>query len=262
MHEVFHHATYEDERACFKGNASKFTPTILKSVSVIGMSEQRKKFEIEMTAAVCCHCSISSVDHIGELISRNAQCGSSSDIKLHRTKCSRIIENVISKAIREQLIEDIHDKPFSLICDESTDISCDKHMCALVVFYNDRLECIDTFYLGLCEVPKAAGQNLYDGVVHLLQSAHMSLDNCIGLATDGASNMVGEHNSLFSRVLEVSPNCALIKCVCHSLELCVQKAFEHSPSVLGFLLGELPSWFCRSSLRRAEYRRIFDSLTK
>lgn len=72
--------------------------------------------------------------------------------------------------------------------------------------------------------------------------------------------MVGEHNSVWSRIKKESPNCVLNKCVCHSLALCVQKAFEVLPSNLGYLLIEIPAWFSHSTLRRKNYTKLFEAL--
>ena len=69
--------------------------------------------------------------------------------------------------------------------------------------------------------------------------------------------MTGEHNSLWSRIGECSPNCTLFSCVCHSLHLCVKHAFEKLPSSVGYLLSEISSWFSRSNICRMEYKELF-----
>ena len=45
------------------------------------------------------------------------------NFKLHRTKCSGIINHVIGPILHEELLNDIGNSYFSLILDESTDIS-------------------------------------------------------------------------------------------------------------------------------------------
>ena len=37
--------------------------------------------------------------------------------------------------------------------------------------------------------------------------------DCVGFGSDGASSMVGQHNSVWSRIKQESPNCQLNKCV-------------------------------------------------
>ena len=69
--------------------------------------------------------------------------------------------------------------------------------------------------------------------------------------------MVGEHNSVSSRIVAVAPNCLQVKCICHSLALCVQHSFDKLPSSLGFLLAEIPKWFSKSTLRREAFKTLF-----
>ena len=90
----------------------------------------------------------------------------------------------------------------------------------------------------------------------------MTLVNCIGVACDRATVMVGENNSVWSRIKEDSPDCILNKCVCHSLALCVQTSFETLPSNLGYLLVEIPGWFCNSTIRRHNYRKLFEEMNE
>ena len=51
----------------------------------------------------------------------------------------------------------------------------------------------------------------------------------------------------------------LMKCVCHSLALCVQHAFEVMPSDVGYILSVVSSWFSNSDIRRMEYQSLFEA---
>ena len=84
-----------------------------------------------------------------------------------------------------------------------------------------------------------------------------SLANCSSFATDGASSMVGCNNSVRSTLKAVCPFCVQLKCICHSLALCIQYAASKLPSNIGFLLSEIPHWFHHSELRREAYKQLF-----
>ena len=86
-----------------------------------------------------------------------------------------------------------------------------------------------------------AGEALFRHVKNTLENANLSLKDCIGFCSDGASNMIGCNNSLWSRIKAESPDCIRIPCVCHSLALAAEKAFECLPSSIGHLLSEIPS---------------------
>ena len=55
----------------------------------------------------------------------------------------------------------------------------------------------------------------------------------------------------------LSPNCLQIRCICHSLALCIQHAANKLPSNIGFLLSEIPNWFSNSEIRREAYMQLF-----
>jgi len=56
------------------------------------------------------------------------------DISLARTKCSHIIKNIIAKRETEKIVDNLKTRYFSILVDESTDISDHKVMCTLARF--------------------------------------------------------------------------------------------------------------------------------
>ncbi len=83
------------------------------------------------------------------------------------------------------------------------------------------------------------------------------MSHIIGLSTDGASNLCGAHNSVYTKIKEHAPHCVLVKCICHSLSLCGKDAFDELPSNLPFLLSEIAKWFKFSS-PRSYYDTLFN----
>ena len=54
--------------------------------------------------------------------------------------------------------------------------------------------------------------------------------NIVGFAADGANVMMGDHNSMKSRLIEDCPGIFILKCICHSLHLCASEACKALPS--------------------------------
>jgi hypothetical protein len=79
-----------------------------------------------------CHCAIRAVDHLGEIMAAHGHGSMLQQIKLHRSKCAWLIKNIISPALKTDLIVDFQNKKYAIILDESTDISTQKHLCMLV----------------------------------------------------------------------------------------------------------------------------------
>ena len=87
-------------------------------ITTVRIDRSVKLAELKMAAHIACHSSILTVDHLGELVGEIAQ----KDIKLHRTKCSALIKNVIGPDMQHQLLKDIGEELYSLVIDESTDV--------------------------------------------------------------------------------------------------------------------------------------------
>ena len=160
-----------------------------------------------------------------------------------------------SEIFKELSQEDVK---YSLIVDESTDVSCQKHLCVCVRYFSISANDMKTVFLGLIPVTSTTGEDLFQAISKFMADRDIKLVNCIGFASDDASNMVGAHNSVWSRLKAAAPQCILSKCVCHSLALCAQHAFGKLPSNLEYMLHEIPKWFRNSNLRREEYQAVFD----
>ena len=219
--------------------------------------EEKKRVELELAVAMSCHCSTASVDHLGEIIRRNGKGSELQNIKLHRTKCTKLISKVVSPALLEELKEDVKGKKFSVLIDEATDLAVNKHVCVVIRYFSESRGKIATEFVGLVPVVGATGSDIFSALSTCLENIGLTLLDCVGFASDGASSMTGEHNSVWSRVRQQSPHCQLNKCVCHSLSLCVEKAFDKLPSSLGYLLHEIPKWFSKSIIRREKYKELF-----
>lgn len=232
-----------------------------KLKDVLPVAKTLTKFEIKLAVFVACHTAIKSVDHLTELININSPtAGSSSEnfnLQLHRTKCTAIINNVIAVNILKQQVEDMKDMPFSIIIDESTDVACIKHLCICCRYFNNRKNKIVTQFLGLVQVTSTTAEDLYQHLVDFFKNVDIDLSKCFAIATDGASNLCGVNNSLYTRMKNVNPRVILVKCICHSLHLVCCHAFEEIPSNIDYMLRETHNWFHRSALRRESYMNIY-----
>lgn len=183
--------------------------------------KELKEFEIKYSVSTACHCSVKSVNHQTELIAEYGKGSILDNVKLHRTKCMCLIKNVVSVALFEELLEDIRGAKYSLLIDESTDISVTKHLCLCIRYFS-----LATAFLVIIPVVSTTGQSLFDAICEFLNASDIDIKNCIGLGSDGANNVSGETNSVFSRFRALNPNITFIKCTCHSLALCAEKAFH------------------------------------
>ncbi|CAH0550488.1 unnamed protein product [Brassicogethes aeneus] len=163
-----------------------------------------------------------------------------------------------ASSLKEDLIEDIGDSPFSLILDESTDVSTIKYLCLCVRYFSQTRKKIDTYFLGIIPIDKATSDILAEEIKQYLNNIGLNLNKLIGLGTDGANNLCGKHHSVFTILKESVPQLQLVKCVAHSLHLCCCKSANVLPSAIDFLCKEIFNWFSNSALRRAAFKETFN----
>lgn len=159
--------------------------------------EEKKRVELELAVAISCHCSMANVDHIGEIIRRNGRGSELQNIQLHRTKCTKLISRVVSPALLDELKEDVKGKKFSVLVDEVTDLAVNKHVCVVIRYFSESRCKIATEFVGLVPVVGATGNDIFLALNTLLEKIGLTLSDCVGFASDGASSMTGKHNSVW-----------------------------------------------------------------
>ena len=199
-----------------------------------------KVAEFKLAVHVACHSSILTSDHLGEIVKDV----SGRDISIHRTKCSALIKNVLCLVIRNDLFMDIQGMPYSLIIDESTDITAEKQFCVIVRYFSKAHKTILTGFLGMISLDSGTAEGIFNNMATFLHACHLDLAKCIGLATDGCSVMCGQSNSVITRFREVNNNIVHIKCICHSIQLCSSYALRALPRSIEFMVSETYTWFC------------------
>jgi hypothetical protein len=187
-------------------------------------------------------------------------CMMSMPVRHHRTKCSAIITNVLGPSFSDELRTQIGNQPYSIILDESTDVSQEKLMAYCVQYFNSQMKKIVIDFLGFQVVHRTTADVLTKNFKQFLTEVGLKLDNLIAIGTDGASNLCGKNHSLFTELKKVVPKLVILKCICHSLTICVRKACTELPSNLDFLIRETRNWFCHSPLRLHLYRSLYKKL--
>lgn len=120
-------------------------------------------------------------------------------LTLHRKKCTSIINNVLAPVEISETIEIIRTCPFSVLVDESTDISSHKFLCVLVHYVHPKAGTVHTRLLELVAIDATDGsaKKAYEEFKSCLQSKQIPIKNLVGMASDGANMMVGKNNSFF-----------------------------------------------------------------
>lgn len=212
-----------------------------------------------MALYIAHHTSIVSIDHLCDMFPKNLQINNNTfTLKMHRTKCSAIIKYVIAPTLLDNLISNVGSGKYSLIVDESTDISRVKWMAVCIRYFNSKEVKIMTEFLGILVVEEATAEALYKILCDFLIKIKLNINNLSAIGTDGANNMCGSKKSLYALLKKQNSSLKLVKCICHSLNLCSSVASKSIPNSVEFLVKELYNYFAHSPLRTLKYKKIFD----
>lgn len=257
------HLKRHEETSYHKGNVGKKRNQI-QIESLLNKNESSLKRQIylaEITMVMFCithNLPFSIMDFLPDLL---FQCCPDSKIasalQCARTKSTFITEKLGNKAI-EKIISEIKENRFSLIIDETTDITSKKALVLVVRYIDKNTKVIKDRFLSFLEMIKTDANTIFETIKNFFDKHEIPLQNLIGLATDGATVMAGEFGGVQAKFKQNNINLLFIKCTCHSLHLCTSYACKKLPVTVEKLCRNIFNFFAHSSKRIAEFKEFQD----
>lgn len=250
-----------------KHNSSKKHTTKMNTLKKQGIITRRsfvpdqkivKENEIRIASFIAEHnISINLSDHLTNLIKTICKSGLQASqvakMSCARTKCTAIINNVVGKTSFQILVDNLKNNKFSLLVDESTDVSSVKSL-AMVVRFNKNVVVRDEF-LALISIKDASAQNLYETIISFFNEHQIPYKKqLVGFGADGANTMMGNNHSLKTLLEQDIPDLFIMKCICHSLALCASYACEKLPDTVEKLIRNVFSYMSHSFKRQSEFK--------
>nr|XP_033339069.1 uncharacterized protein LOC117227702 [Megalopta genalis] len=174
-------------------------------------------------------------------------------VTLKKSKMSALITNVINSYIQSDTAKKLRSNFFSIMLEESIDNADTKNLVFLARFveadkiYTSLIDCI--------RVKERAAEHLFKCLQLVLEKHALPISNIVGISIDNANMMVGKHNSLVSRLLNINKEIAVFPSVCHSIHLVAHHACNHLPPYIETFLNKMYTYFSRSLLRRTMSRK-------
>ncbi|CAN7951098.1 unnamed protein product [Ixodes pacificus] len=199
-----------------------------------------------------------TVDHLIPLLKDISESKILDKVTLGRKKCTNIVKNILARVETEELAQTLRETTFSILIDESTDVSSQKQLCVLARYVDPSSGKVKTELLELVQINAADGtaENVFSSLRECLEAKGIPLKNIIGLACDNASVMVGRHNSVMTRLMEVNENLIVIRCICHSAHLAASAATACLPRTLEEMLYNIVNYVSGSAKRSAILQKI------
>ncbi|XP_057538192.1 uncharacterized protein LOC130815725 [Amaranthus tricolor] len=139
--------------------------------------------------------------------------------QLTSPKIQKDIINCCAKETTKRIIEEVGDGYFSILADESSDVSQKEQLALVLRFVNRESGSVVERFLGIVHVGDTTALSLKDAILSLLMEYSLSPSMIRGQGYDGASNMRGEINGLKTLIMNDTPRAYYIHCFAHQLQL-------------------------------------------
>lgn len=180
-------------------------------------------------------------------------------VSMKKTKVSYLIQDGIAYHAKQDISTICQNQMFSVLIDESTDISVTQILAIVVRFFDlQKLDVVDVLF-DTVSVENGTAEGLYDALKSRLKEKNVPLGNIVGFGSDNCSTMMGVKSGFQTLIKSDIPSIFVMGCVCHSFALCSSHAVKVLPSFLEAFLKDLTSYFARSSKRLNDFKLIQDA---
>lgn len=198
-----------------------------------------------MAMAIVEHCSLLACDHL-DMACKAAFSDSvaATNFHMHCTKCTQMINGVLAPYFMKMITSYVGDKKFSLLLDESTDVSVSKYLGVVIRYFSAKKRTLVSTFLGLAELEAGDAKSIATAIVEFLEKCNLKKENLQGIGTDNASVMTGVHNGVHKILKEECslPNLILICCVCHFF-FYNWLSVQHPKTRVEYLIRDNNNWF-------------------
>ncbi|XP_031280059.1 zinc finger MYM-type protein 1-like [Pistacia vera] len=161
-------------------------------------------------------------EHFKSVVLKNAL----GNLKLIAPVIQKDILNVAANETTKAIISDLGDDIFSILIDESRDVSIKEGM-AIAIRYVDKKGHVLEWFLGTVHVSDTTAVSLKMALKSLFCKHGLSLSKLRGQSYDGASNMQGEFNGLKSLILRENEYAYYVHCFAQLQLILVAIAKNH-----------------------------------
>ncbi|KAK9982990.1 hypothetical protein SO802_032515 [Lithocarpus litseifolius] len=186
--------------------------------------------------------------------------------KLTHSNIQKDIVNAIARETSKAIIKGLDNGFFSILVDESRDISVKEQMTFVLRYVNKKGIIIEQF-LGIVHVASTTALSLKYAIECLLCEHNLSLSNLREQGYDGASNMQGDISGLKTLILKENKSAFYVYCFAYQLQLTLVVVAKNHINIaeLFYVISNLVavvggSCKRRDALRDAQFAKIKEDL--
>lgn len=172
------------------------------------------------------------------------------------------ILSIMALMILRQIAGELSGKCFTLMVDETTDLSNTEQMILCLRFVDDDLE-VHEEVIGLHSLESTSADTIVSTVQDVLLRLNLRIDNCRGQCYDGASSMSGSKSGVSTRILDLEPRALYTHCYGHALNLATQDALKGSKVMEDVLdtVYEITKLIKKSPKRDSIFKKYKDEIS-
>ena len=170
----------------------------------------------------------------------------------------------IGAELKDQLVNDMQNSPFSIMIDGSNDTGIAK-MYPITVIYDVEFNRVMTkfFDMNLIEGRcSGTAATIFEHVDAVFNEHAIQWKSVTGLRVDNTNVNIGEYDSIKSRFLEKEPKIAVVGCPCHMLHNTAGKGATEFGNITKFDVEDhcidLFYWFDKSTKRKGALKEYFE----
>ncbi|XP_044947685.1 zinc finger MYM-type protein 1-like [Hordeum vulgare subsp. vulgare] len=150
--------------------------------------------------------------------------------KMTSREIQKDLARCCAQEVTEVIMGELGDKKFSILIDESRDISVKEQMAVMLRYVNEGK--VMERFICLHHIIDTTSEALKLALLKILDHYNLSISRLRGQGYDGASNMRGEFNGLQRKILDENPHAFYIHCFAHRLQLVVVAVASSSCSYI------------------------------
>lgn len=167
--------------------------------------------------------------------------------------------NIIGKEIQKNIVKEVNEAGFfSILADETTDISGKEQLTLCVRFFDRSSIQIKEYFLKFVDINGTTGKEISQTLLETVKNLGLDLNMLRGQGYDGAANMSGRHNGVQAIIRQLYPSAIYVHCASHTLNLCLNTASKILEIRNTFAtISEICNYFRGSSKRTHILSNIF-----
>jgi hypothetical protein len=201
--------------------------------------------------------SLSSIQAFCNFLNQNLTSNDDFDIlkalKLSRKKLTQTLNSIIQPLLKEELEKKLEIYPYSIVLDESLDISKRQQCVIMTQFYDRKLKKTECRIHSVIDTSlHMDAQGIYDVLSkNLLDKAYGK--NFIGYISDGAYTLRGSKNSVLTRLQQGYPNLWTICDISHILHRSSNYACKAIPNKIEQVVKDTYNFFAHSAKKTQKW---------